>query len=337
MTPDAVAETLDRVPVPFLPLKLAIIGVDIPGFPCFEPSVFGWREAMYGPLRSRNLWVPEGFGMTDGLLLEGNGFLNIWGGGGPNLGNCERGFNGGPMFYGPKGSRWGLTVSGFSVDGRGDAYKDSRNHSWDIGEAFFAKWLNCMAWRGGGDGYYLHDEIQCVDFENTIESDNGGFGCRVQNGTNIHWTGGAGAAERNALGAILWEAGLVQAYAGIGTIRKHFELNGGPAIDLRGVHSVSVKNSYTYASDFVHDEHCRNLEITHNEIVSWGTDPDGFPNSRIIGPRAGHTIGRNTYARLNADGVTGELYPDPDDAAREMEKQFQRSFSIAGWTLGRFR
>jgi hypothetical protein len=337
MNVDVVAEVLDRVPLPFLPLKLAIIGVDVPGFPCFEPSVFGWREAMYGPLRSRNLWVPEGFGMTDGLLLEGNGFLNIMGGGGPNLGNCERGFNDGPMFYSPHGNRWGLTVTGHSVDAnpRGQYKNNPLNHTWDIGEMFFGKWDNCSVNGSGGNNFNLHTDVQCLDFHNVISSDARGFGYRISRGSNPRWTGGAGAIERNGEGGILWEAGSDIAYTGFGTISTHFELNGGPAWDLRRIHSTSIKNNYVYASDGVHDAECRNLEITHNEFVSWGLDDDGFPRDRIIGPREGHTIGKNTYVRLNADGVTGEVYPDPDDFVQTVEKQFRRTFSLFGWTIGR--
>lgn len=333
MIADTVSEVLDRTPVPFLPLKLAIIGVDVPGFPCFEPSIYGWRDALY-KFRSRNLWLPEGFGITDQVLLEGNGFLNILGGGGPNLGNCERAFNDGPMFFSPKGNRWGLTVSGFSVDARPDVYgANLLNHTWDIQEMFFGKWINCQTNGSGGNNWNLRGDIQCVTFDDTISSDAFGFGYRLENATNVHWIGGAGAAERNRLGNLLWEATSSQPYTGIGTIRHHFEAGGGPAIDLRRIHSVSVCNSYTYLAGFKFDDECRNLEFRHNELVSWGLGPDGFPADRIVGPRSGHSIGQNTYVDLES----GKVYPDPDDTGQNVQKQFQRSVSLMGWNLGIWR
>lgn len=295
-----------------LDLKIAYVGVDVPGFDCYEPTIYGIHEALRKG--ARHLKIPEGFGWVSDLSLAeyGNGFLCIEGGGGHNLGNAERAFSGGPMIHWPKGYRWGIYCVGFSIDARGDLYKDERDNTWDIGEMYFGVWDRCMAWRAGGTHFNFHDEIQCVTFRDTIASDSGGFGYRIKRGTNIHWVGGAGACERNREGGILWEADPDQSYTGTGTIRQHFEQNGGPAIDLRRIHAVSVKNSFSYLSDFVWDENCRNLEIKHNELVSYGLDPDGFPNTRLIGPRAGHDIGFNTYV----DYQSGLLHPDPDAEVR---------------------
>jgi hypothetical protein len=289
-----------------LPLKIAYIGVDVPGFPCFDADIHGINEALAKD--HRHLRIPEGFGWTDGLELGhyGNGFLYIEGGGSPNLGNAERAFDGGPMISWPKGYRWGISCKGFSIDARGDVYKDERNHTWDIGEMYFGKWDDCQVWRSAGDGWNLHDEIQCVSFNNTISSDNRGFGYRVNNGTNVHWTGGAGACERNVEGGILWEAGPVQPYTGFGRIHQHFELTGERAIDLRGIQSVDISTTYSYLSDIVWDDTCRNLRVRTNELVSYQDT-----RCELIGPRPGNDVGGNTYVKLNAD-FSGELLPDPD-------------------------
>jgi hypothetical protein len=284
-----------------LPLKIAYVGVDVPGFPCFDASIHGINEALTKDYR--HLRIPEGFGWTDGLELAryGNGFLYIEGGGSPTMGNAERAFDGGPMISWPVGYRWGIRCKGFSIDARGDVYKDPRNHTWDIGEMFFGKWTDCLVWRGAGDGFNLHEEIQCVTFEDTLVTDNVGFGYRIKNGTNIHWIGGAGACERNGQGGVFWEAGPVQPYTGIGKIEHHFEQNGGPSIELRGLHSVSIKSTYSYGAPLVWDDACRNLYIRNNTLV----------NCELQGPRTGHDIGGNTYVKLNAD-LSGEVLPDPD-------------------------